>query len=44
MAGRNTAVTKLLVLLTIVHGNLSLPPKITALVKRAIDTKTNSTG
>jgi len=44
MAGRNTAVTKLLVVLTIVHRDLSLPPKITALVRRAIDTKTNSTG
>jgi hypothetical protein len=44
MAGRNTAVTRLLVLLTIVHRDLSLPPKITALVRRSIDTKTNSTG
>ena len=44
MAGRNTAVIRLLVLLTIVHRDLSHPPKITALVSRALDTKTNSTG
>ncbi len=43
MAGRNTAVTRLLVSLTIVHRDLSLPPKITALVRPAIDTKTHST-
>ena len=38
MAGRITAVTRLLVLLTIVHRDLSLPPKITALVRQNLFT------
>jgi hypothetical protein len=42
MAGRITPVTRFLVLLTIVHRDLSPPPKITAVVRRGIDTEANS--
>jgi hypothetical protein len=42
MAGRIIVVIGLLVFLTIVYRDLSLPPASTAVVKRALDIKTNS--